>query len=67
MVSALEARAGGADLTGIVPIGLSAVAELLEAYLDAGFSKFVLRPLVTPTAGDGELARLADAVAGLQT
>ena len=67
MVSALEARAGGADLTGIVPIGLSAVAELLEAYLDAGFSKFVLRPLVTPTAWDGELARLADAVAGLQT
>ncbi len=64
---ALEARAGGADLSRVVPVGPVAVRELLEAYLEVGFSKFVLRPIVPPTSWPGELEALAGVVEGLQT
>ena len=64
---ALEARAGGADVSARVPVGLPAVRELLEAYLEVGFSKFVLRPLVPPTQWGEELGALAGAVGDLQT
>jgi probable F420-dependent oxidoreductase len=67
VVAALEARSGGADVSSVVPVGLSALRELLEAYLEVGFSKFVLRPLSTPAAWRDELAALAAAVGDLQT
>jgi hypothetical protein len=51
----------------VVPVGLPALRELLEAYLEVGFSKFVLRPLSTPAAWRDELSVLAAAVGDLQT
>ena len=67
VLAALEARTAAADASHLVPVGLAAVRELLEAYLDVGFSKFVLRPIVPPTSWADELEVLAGAVEGLQT
>jgi probable F420-dependent oxidoreductase len=51
----------------LVPVGPAALRALLERFLDVGFSKFVLRPLVAPTSWRAELEELADAVGDLQT
>ena len=63
----LSARARGRPLADLVPESAPALRELLERYLDVGFSKFVLRPLVPPDDWRGELERLAAAVGDLQT
>jgi len=65
--AALRDRAAREDLSSVVPVGPSALRDLLEAYLEAGFSKFVLRPVVAPAAWEAELAALATAVGDLQT
>jgi hypothetical protein len=40
---------------------------MLEAFLEVGFSKFVVRPLEEPASWSDELGTLADAVLDLQT
>jgi len=67
VVVALEARSSAPMLSSVVPVGRRAIRELLEAYLEVGFSKFVLRPLVAPTSWDAELDALASSVGDLQT
>jgi probable F420-dependent oxidoreductase len=61
------ARVGDADVDELVPTDHRALRSLLERFLDAGFSKFVVRPLVAPADWDAELATLAAAVLDLQT
>jgi len=51
----------------LVPVGLPAVRAALESYLDAGISKFVLRPMSLTGTWNEEIAALADAVGSLQT
>src|SRR6202521_1511548 len=51
----------------LTPVGLPALRKLLEQFIAVGFSKFVVRPLVTPKSWRGELEALADAVGDLQT
>jgi hypothetical protein len=51
----------------VVPIGTAALRDLLLRYLEVGFSKFVLRPLVTPASWRAELDELAEAVGDLQS
>jgi len=51
----------------LTPVGLPALRERLERFLAVGFSKFVVRPLVTPTSWRAELESLAAAVGNLQT
>jgi len=63
---ALQARAKTDDLTAIVPQSLEELHDLLCAYLEVGFSKFVVRPLVVPTSWGHELEELAEAVGALQ-
>ena len=47
--------------------GLPALRKLLEQFIAVGFSKFVLRPVVTPESWRAELEALAGAVGDLQT
>jgi len=51
----------------LTPVGLPALRKLIEQFLAVGFSKFVVRPLVTPKSWRGELEALAAAVGDLQT
>ena len=51
----------------LTPVGLPALRMLLEQFIAVGFSKFVVRPLVTPKSWRAELGALADAVGDLQT
>lgn len=67
VAGALAARARGRPLDDLVPVGLPALRELLERYVDVGFSKFVVRPLLPPDDWRAELAALAGAVGDLQT
>lgn len=71
-LAALAARNREADPRALVPVGYPALRELLQAHIDVGMSKFVLRPPSSGQPGDAaawrdELAGLADAVADLQT
>lgn len=58
-------RAG--DPADMVPIGYDAVRARAREWIDAGFSKFLLRPLVPPDDMGAELSRLADEILPLTT
>lgn len=60
-------RRTAGDLTDIVAFGLPALRSLIGRWVDAGFSKIVVRPVHPPTDWSAELAELADAVVDLQT
>ena len=49
-----------ADRTDIVPFGADELAGLLQRHIDAGMSKFVLRPMSAPDGWDVELDWLAE-------
>ncbi|HLG67894.1 MAG TPA: LLM class flavin-dependent oxidoreductase [Acidimicrobiales bacterium] len=66
-VAALRARSRGHRLEDLVPVGLPALRRRIEQFVDVGFSKFVVRPLVAPARWREELERLAGAVGDLQT
>jgi probable F420-dependent oxidoreductase len=51
----------------LTPVGLPALRERIERFIDVGFSKFVVRPVVTPASWRAELEALAAAVGDLQT
>ncbi len=65
----LKARRPDLDPTTLVPVGFDAVARAVQGFVDVGFSKFVVLPIVEPNGGDltGHLAELADVVLPLQT
>ncbi|HEX7459500.1 MAG TPA: LLM class flavin-dependent oxidoreductase [Acidimicrobiales bacterium] len=67
LVAALGRARKGVDPTTVVPAGLDGLRSFLEAFLEVGFSKFVVRPLARPDAWRTELEALADAVGDLQT
>ncbi len=64
---AIGRRSRGVDPDLVVPIGLTALRRLLEAFVEVGFSKFVVRPIEPPADWDRELTALAGAVGDLQT
>ena len=51
----------------LTPVGLPALREQIERFVDVGFSKFVVRPLIPPASWRSELELLARAVGDLQT
>src|SRR5262249_12365093 len=51
----------------LTPVGLPALRAKIESFIDVGFSKFVLRPIVAPSSWRAELDALAAAVGDLQT
>lgn len=70
-LEALDGRLGGRAgrrATGeLVPVGLGALRQRLEGFVEAGFSKFVVRPVEAPTSWTTELSELAEAVGDLQS
>lgn len=69
-LEALRVRRKDRDLTDIVAIGAGGLQALINAHLDQGLSKFVVRPLgalATETKWRDELRWLADVVLRLQT
>jgi probable F420-dependent oxidoreductase len=67
VVAAMSRRARGRDVRQLVPIGLPALRGTLERFVEVGFSKFIVRPVVSPESWRQELERLAGAVVDLQT
>jgi probable F420-dependent oxidoreductase len=63
--AAMAARLAGAER--LVPVGRQALRDTIGAWVDAGFSKLVLRPAVAPEDWRTELEQLADDVLDLQT
>jgi len=62
----LATRRTDAELVELVPNGTKALRTLIERYIDVGFSKFVVRPVVTPGSWRQELEDLADGLLDLQ-
>jgi probable F420-dependent oxidoreductase len=60
-------RRPGLDPATLIPVGMPGVRQMLERYVDVGFSKFVLRPGETPQSWPAELEQLAEGVLSLQT
>ncbi len=65
--AALAARSRGRDPRTFIPASLAALRERLEAFIDVGFSKFVVRPVAPPASWRAELEELFGAVGDLQT
>jgi alkanesulfonate monooxygenase SsuD/methylene tetrahydromethanopterin reductase-like flavin-dependent oxidoreductase (luciferase family) len=65
--AAMAARAKGVDVARMVPVGREALRATISAWVDAGFSKLVVRPAVPPADWHAELEQLAEDVLDLQT
>ncbi len=63
----VTARRPGLDPAALIPVGLVGLRQMLERYIDVGFSKFVVRPGEPRQAWPTELDQLADGVLPLQT
>jgi probable F420-dependent oxidoreductase len=63
----LSTRREGVDPLALLPVGVDGLRSLLSRHLDAGLSKFVLRPATRVTSWRDEARWLADAILDLQT
>ena len=63
----IATRRPGVDPAALIPTGLPAAAALLEDYIAAGFSKFVVRPASPPADWPATLARMAETLLPLQS
>jgi probable F420-dependent oxidoreductase len=66
-VTRIAQRRPNLDPAEVVPVGPQALRDLLKRYIEAGFSKFVVRPAEPPHAWEDELQQLAEDVLSLQT
>jgi probable F420-dependent oxidoreductase len=62
----LEQRRPGTELSSVVPSGLSAIKDLLGRFVENGFSKFVLVPILPSEDDRKEMELLATEVLPLQ-
>jgi probable F420-dependent oxidoreductase len=58
---------GPVDIRDLVPDGVDGLRRVIGRFVDVGFSKFVVRPVVAPLSFSQELRELADGVLDLQT
>ncbi|MGH9041956.1 MAG: LLM class flavin-dependent oxidoreductase [Acidimicrobiia bacterium] len=66
LVASIAKRRPDTDPSALIPSGLEAAVALLERYVDAGFSKFVVRPARSPADWPAALAEMAAALLPLQ-
>jgi probable F420-dependent oxidoreductase len=66
MVERFAARRPGIDPRDLFPVGVPAIRAHINAFVEQGYSKFVLIPLVEPTDFTAELELLADQVLTLE-
>ena len=67
LAARLARRSSPVEVDDVVPSGRAALRRLMERFLDVGFSKFVVRPIVPPDSWATELDELASAVLDMQT
>ena len=67
LATTIATRRPGVDPSALIPDGLPATAALLEGYLKAGFSKFVVRPALPPSDWPAALAAMAETLLPLQS
>ena len=60
------ARRPDVDPAEVIPVDLAGVQRTVERFVEVGFSKFVLVPVVEPPSWPGELEELAERVLPLQ-
>lgn len=65
--SAARGAGAGDDVVDLVPVGHDALRTRVGEWVDAGFSKFLVRPLVPAADPLAELERLADEILPLTT
>lgn len=63
----LAARHPDADPRAFVPVGRTGLRDFIAGYVEAGLSKFVVRPLAPVASWAEEATWLADAILDLQT
>jgi probable F420-dependent oxidoreductase len=66
-VAQVARRRPGVDPTTLIPIGRDGLRTRIQAFVNVGFSKFVVRPSDPPESWHTELAALAEVVLPLQT
>jgi probable F420-dependent oxidoreductase len=67
LLRALAARRPDIDPLAILPVGAPALRSLIHDYVEAGLSKFVVRPAGSVDSWPAEAEWLADAILDLQT
>ena len=67
LAATIATRRPGVDPASLIPAGLPAAAALLEDYIKAGFSKFVVRPAAPPADWPAALMAMAGALLALQS
>jgi len=66
-VNRIKQRRPNLDPSAVIPVGMDGLRELLQRYIDVGFSKFVVRPAETPRDWPAALEHLAEGALTLQT
>jgi alkanesulfonate monooxygenase SsuD/methylene tetrahydromethanopterin reductase-like flavin-dependent oxidoreductase (luciferase family) len=66
-LESIRARRPDVDPRALLPVGRDGLREFIGGYVDAGLSKFVVRPAGHVAEWDDEAAWLADAILDLQT
>ena len=67
LAAEMSARRGGVDVASMTPIGFDQLRARVDEWLDVGFSKFLLRPIVPPQDWTEELEALAGEILPLTT
>ena len=67
LLAPLAARRPDVDPLSFVPVGRTGLRDFIGSYVEAGLSKFVVRPLAPVASWAEEAAWLADAILDLQT
>ena len=67
VLEGFRARRPDADPRAILPVGAGELRSIVERYIEAGLSKFVVRPVGAVDAWDEELDWLAGAILELQS
>jgi probable F420-dependent oxidoreductase len=67
LLAPLAARRQDVDPLAFVPVGRTGLRDVIDRYVDAGLSKFVVRPLAPVASWAEEAAWLGDAILDLQT
>lgn len=67
VLSALTARRPDTDPLALVPVGEQGLRSFIHAYVDAGLSKFVVRPAASVESWEDEAEWLTSAILDLQT
>ena len=67
LLAPFAARRPDVDPLAVVPVARTGLRNFIEGYVDAGLSKFVVRPLAPVASWSEEAAWLGDAILDLQT